>query len=155
MSKAYLLVICLLSLSFTGCLDDDETCGTVIENNELIIDEDQNYILGLNDDDDTVESISYHFQRYDDEGHNIDVYVLDDTNRQQYGNDHSFTYIEELSWESTSNPNFERESDISQKDIYYFIVDNSERGGSSPPSDGENNEVHFKIKISIYLCTAD
>ena len=106
----------------------------------------------LNDDDETVKSISYHFQRYDDEEHDIDVYVFDDLNYRQYNNDNSFVYIDELSWESTSNPNFERESDISQKDLYYLIVDNTNRGGSSPPSDNENNEVHFQLKVTISVC---
>ena len=61
-------------------------------------------------------------------------------------------YIGELSWDSTSNVNFEKESNLNEEEIFTFIVDNSYRGGSSPPSDGRNNEVHFQLRITVDKC---
>ena len=149
MSKVYILAI-LMMLPSIGCVD--ESCDTITEDTELVLDEDQLYSLQLSYEGETVKSVNYQFQRYDDEGHDIDVYVLDDINYRQYEDDNSFTYISALSWDSTSNPNFEKQSNLNEEEIFHFVVDNTYRGGSSPPTDGDNNEVHFQIKINIDKC---
>ena len=153
MSKAYLLVICLLAVSFTGCMSGS-ACGWVEDHTEFIIDEGGFFSYRLNSlsHGETISEVAYHFQRHDDEGHDIDIYFLDDLNNQKYESDDSFAFNEALSWESTSNPNFDRSADVADDQEYYLIVDNTGRRASYPPSDGENNTVHFTLDTDVYKC---
>ncbi|MDP7666352.1 MAG: hypothetical protein QGF98_06535, partial [Candidatus Poseidoniia archaeon] len=64
-----------LSASFAGCTGNEEECGTLTDSTETVIDEDQYYSIDFNTGQ-VVKSVQYTFERKDDEGHEIDVYLM-------------------------------------------------------------------------------
>ena len=149
MYRVYLLLPILLSASFTGCIG--ENCDTVTDSTETVIDEDQYYYLDFNTGD-VVKSLQYTFERKDSEGHEIDVYLLDKGNFQQYENDHSFVYLVDFSEPATTKTMFGKDGNLDEDDEYFLVIDNTDAGASSPPSDGVNNPVHFAIDYSMEKC---
>ena len=150
MYRVYLLLPILLSASFTGCIG--ENCDTVTDSTETVIDEDQYYYLDFNTGD-VVKSLQYTFERKDSEGHEIDVYLLDKGNFQQYENDNSFVYLVDFSEPATTKTNFGKDGNLDKDEKYVLVVDNSDRGDSYPPSDGVDNGVHFVTDYSIEKCS--
>ena len=149
MYRVYLLLPILLSASFTGCLG--ENCSTVTDSTETAIDEDQYFYIDLNTGD-VVKSLQYTFERKDDEGHEIDVYLLTKINFQQYEDGNSFTYLVNFSEGATTKTYFEKDGGLNEDDKYFLVIDNTDAGDSYPPSDGYDNGVHFVIDYSMEKC---
>ena len=150
MNKAYLLALVFLSASFAGCTGDEEECDTLTDSTETVIDEDQYYYqeFGVG-----VKSLQYTFERKDNEGHEIDVYLLTEINFQQYENDNSFVYLVDFSEPATTKTNFGKDGNLDKDEKYVLVVDNTDRGDSYPPSDGVDNGVHFVTDYSIEKCS--
>ena len=145
MSKAHLLVICLLAASFTGCMGGDDECSYTHENPKTILDEDEYYTLSLGEGHDRFR---YDFERHDDEGHEVDIYFLDKLNLDKFESDSSFEYIESLSKPATTSMQFSLKGDGDSNEEYFLVLDNSNRGDSSPPSDLSNNKFNFSIDFT-------
>ncbi len=65
------------------------------------------------------------------DGPNVDIYVMDEMNFNDFKYDNPYNYISKLSREGTSY--WQAEGNISQHDTYYFVIDNTDRGEASPP----------------------
>ena len=76
---------------------------------------------------------------------NIDVYVMDELNKQQYENDNSFIYIAELTREDTKSRDVGTVT-VDLDDTYYFIIDHSDAGKAQPDW---GDEVHFYARIDL------
>ena len=150
MNRVYLLVLVFLSASFAGCTGDEEECGTLTDSTETVIDEDQYYSIEFGQ---VVKSLQYTFERKDDEGHEIDVYLLTKINFQQYEGGNSFTYLVGFSEPATTKTMFGKDGNLDESDEYFLVIDNTDAGASSPPSDGYDNGVHFVIDYSIEKCS--
>ena len=149
MNQVYLFALVLLCASFTGCIG--ESCDTVTDSTETAIDEDQYYAIDFNTGD-VVKSLQYTFERKDDEGHEIDVYLMTKINFQQYENGNSFVYLVDFSEPATTKTMFGKDGNLDEDDEYFLVIDNTDAGASSPPSDGVNNPVHFAIDYSMEKC---
>ena len=151
MNKAYLLGLIFLSASFAGCTgDEEENCDTITDSTETVIDEDQYFTqeFGVG-----VVSLQYTFERKDSEGHEIDVYLLDEMNFQQYENGNSFVYLVDFSEPATTKTMFGKDGNLDEGDEYFLVIDNTDAGDSYPPSDGYDNGVHFVIDYSVEKCS--
>lgn len=143
------MVAVLLMLPFTGCLGGDE-CGWMTDTTKSVLDEDEAFSWHLGE---RVSEIKYWWDRHDDEGHEIDIYVMDNFNHQKYTSDSSFSYIPSLSNPATTSDDFDK-SDYINEDDFWLVIDNTNRGDSSPPSDGVNNIVEFTVYVEVYKCNA-
>ena len=150
MNQVYLFALVLLCASFTGCMGG-ENCDTVTDNTEVSIDEDQYYFFDFNTGD-VVKSLEYTFERKDDEGHEIDVYLMDKPNFQQYENGHSFVYLVDFSEPATTKTMFGKDGNLNEDDEYFLVIDNTDSGDSAPPSDGYDNGVWFVVDYSMEKC---
>ena len=149
MNQVYLFALVLLCASFTGCIG--ESCDTVTDSTETAIDEDQYYAIDFNTGN-VVKSLQYTFERKDDEGHEIDVYLMTKINFQQYEDGNSFVYLVDFSEPATTKTNFGKDGNLDESDEYFLVIDNTDAGDSSPPTDGVDNGVHFVVDFSIEKC---
>ena len=150
MKKAYLLSLVFLSASLTGCMGGED-CDTVTDSIETTVDEDQYFYFDFNTGD-VVKSLEYTFERKDDEGHEIDVYLMTEPNFQQYEKDNSFVYLADFSEPATTKTNFEKNGNLDESKKYFLVIDNTDHGDSAPPSDGYDNGVHFAADYSMEKC---
>ena len=151
MNQVYLFALVLLCASFTGCMGGED-CDTVTDSTETAIDEDQYYAIDFNTGN-VVKSLQYTFERKDDEGHEIDVYLMTKINFQQYENGNSFVYLVDFSEPATTKTMFGKDGNLDEGDEYFLVIDNTDAGDSYPPSDGYDNGVHFVIDYSMEKCS--
>ena len=148
MNQVYLFALVLLCASFTGCIG--ESCDTVTDSTETAIDEDQYYSIEFGQ---VVKSLQYTFERKDDEGHEIDVYLMTKINFQQYEDGNSFVYLVDFSEPATTKTMFGKDGNLDEGDEYFLVIDNTDAGASSPPSDGYDNGVWFVLDYSMEKCS--
>ena len=79
-------------------------------------------------------------------GPNVDVYVMTESNFDSYKNCDSFYYLEEFSMTDTNG--FTASGTIENGD-YVVVIDNTDCGVASPPSNGENNDAGITFTLEI------
>ena len=126
MNQVYLFALVLLCASFTGCMGGED-CGTVTDSTETAIDEDQYYAIDFNTGN-VVKSLQYTFERKDDEGHEIDVYLMTKINFQQYEDGNSFVYLVDFSEPATTKTYFEKDGNLDKDKKYFLVIDNTDAG---------------------------
>ena len=93
MSKAYLLVICLLLTSFTGCIETDDSDSEPVENVDEIIDETNNTVDETNNTDDNNE-INFQPENRDELKTAVDEWIANST-------DANSTYGDISTWDTS------------------------------------------------------
>ena len=76
---------------------------------------------------------------------NIDIWFMDDLNFQQYENDNSFTYMGSLS--APDGKSASRGPIDPGPGSWHLVVDNTDTGDATPPTNGENDAVSFRLKV--------
>ena len=74
-------------------------------------------------------------------------------NFQQYEDGNSFVYLVDFSEPATTKTMFGKDGNLDEGDEYFLVIDNTDAGASSPPSDGYDNGVHFVTDYSIEKCS--
>jgi len=137
MSKAYLLVICLLAASFAGCLEENSydedydcsrpyICTNCSNNGEFWLNPGSTYTCGfyLYYDNPT---IGWTFQIYESEGENtsVNIYMMNETNyNKTQGPSRDLTITELSEFELNVSYHVENRTQINfdKAELVYFLI---------------------------------
>ena len=83
-------------------------------------------------------------------GPNVDVYVMDQMNFADYKDGDSFSYYSSLSRGDTSY--WSADGTIRENDVYYIVIDNTDKGDASPPWNMQDDiaYIDYDIDQDIY-----
>jgi hypothetical protein len=145
-----LVFLLLSSPAFSGCLDNGNNLfsspeWSVLDEQEMFIERGQYFSL---------KEIEGHEQykwelKYNSE-HDFDVYFLDDKNCQKWDIGEPVLIISALSWEGMNSDGDKGPSYQDSSKTYCWIIDNSDKGNSSPPLDGDNGPIHVSFTFYSY-----
>ena len=135
------MVLC--AVLFTGCTGFGPT---ELSSQEIVVLEDDYYVLtGISG----FETYSWEIDDINSaDGLSWDVYFTDSANCDKFLNGESFLHSGSLSLEGMSSSGSKSAGSWSSGEDYCFIVDNSDMGATSPPSNGAENKVHIHYRIS-------
>ncbi len=135
---------CIFTCAFflIGCTS---FAPTEITSSEIVVLEDEHYVLsGISG----YETYSWEIEDINSaSGLSWDVYFTDEENCEKFLNGGNFLHSSSLSWEGFSSSGSKSAGSWSSSDNYCFIVDNSDKGATSPPSNGEEDKVHIHFRI--------
>ena len=145
-------LVCFLLFcpTFAGCIGEGNNPFSspewyVLDEQEMFIEEDQYYSLkGI----EGYEQYKWELKYYSEQ--DFDVYFLDDTNCQKWDIGEPVLIISALSWEGMNSDGDKGPSYQDSSKTYCWIIDNSDKGNSSPPLDGDNGPIHVSFTFYSY-----
>ena len=140
---AFCILLAALAWSFAVNSLPDDYAGRYCEQ-EMYLEEGEHYVCDMGSLQGNYK-VSWTYDHKDGSS-NVDVYVLDYTNYQRYGDEKSFVFIEELSRENIKSTTLDETTVKFNQDTYYFVVDHSTSGEAQPDS---NDEVRIDVRINM------
>jgi hypothetical protein len=144
-----LVVALLLASTLAGCTSPAYGAGTVPsltwdKNGSITVEEDQYIQFGfiLN------SGGRYDFSAQVQSGPNVDLFLMDSLNFQQYQNGNAFSYFASCSRSPMNSGSGTCQLDARQ---YYIVIDNSDVGNASPPWNGVSDTAFVNYDFKVYV----
>lgn len=131
------VAIILAAIALAGCTNGGGGggSGTISDSGSVSIDEDNHVSFSF--EANSPVTVSYTVEVT--EGPNIDVFVMDNLNYQSYSGGGSFTHQQACDDQASS---YAQNSCDLGEDRWHIVIDNTNRGGAQPPTNGVNDPAH-------------